>query len=135
MAGNPLEQYLGPSKPRPPSPGPSHEPPISVEGEAEREGPLLRLTAGVALMLEIEYRSGDREAFSYAYLSRAKYDKSTGISLTFGEHEVQIKGRCLEGVFAAITSHTAMRISESPEEMQARDGEVFVESIRATKAG
>lgn len=122
MAGDSLESYLRTAQ----------EPSSPVDAQTETEGPLLRLTAGVALMLEIEYRSRDREAFSYAYLSRAKYHKSTGITLTFGEHEVEIKGRCLEGVFAAVSSHTAMRISESPEGMQAKDGEVHVERVAVT---
>jgi hypothetical protein len=46
-------------------------------------------------MLELRFRDGSVDALGYAWLHRAKFDPSGGITLLFGERTVTISGRNL----------------------------------------
>ncbi len=75
-----------------------------------------------SIMLEIRRKNGSKQAFGYAWLSRATYDPSEGIALRFGGETVKIIGRNLDTevrpnvrLFASLVSHRVPWIQEVDE--------------------
>lgn len=73
-----------------------------------------------AIMLEFRLKDGRITAFSYAWLERASYDPSKGITLRFAGTEVHVSGRNLDveprptvQLFAGIVRHRVPWIAES----------------------
>jgi len=50
-----------------------------------------------AVMLELRHKDGGIVAFPYAWLERADFDPSEGITLKFGAEKIKITGRNLNG--------------------------------------
>jgi hypothetical protein len=48
-----------------------------------------------AAMLELRLKSGNSVAFSYGWLDKVEYNPSTGITLQFGTHTIQLLGKKL----------------------------------------
>lgn len=81
---------------------------------------ILRGVRDRALMLELRLKNGASIAFSYAYLVKAHFDPSEGISLQFGGALVKIVGRNLDAelwtnirLFQAILMHRVAWIVEA----------------------
>lgn len=73
-----------------------------------------------AIMLELRKKDGTIAAFSYAYLERADFDPSEGITLHIMGKRIQIKGQNLNGearpnirLFHGITRHRVPWIQEA----------------------
>jgi len=64
-------------------------------------------------MLEIQFRTGDRSAFAYHTLGRAEFNPSTGITLTFSDLVVTLRGRALDALFVAIRQQQAVFVCEA----------------------
>ncbi len=82
----------------------------------------LRGTHDRALMLELRYKDGNIDAFPYAWLGKASFDPSKGITLRFGAETVKITGRNLNSearpnvrLFAALVRHRIPWIQETSE--------------------
>ncbi len=82
-------------------------------------------------MLELRHKDGSVSAFSYAWLERAEFDPSEGISLHFAGKTVLITGRYLNAearpnvrLFAGIVRHRVPWIQEAggPTAMVAANG-------------
>ena len=93
-----------------------------------------------APMLELRRKDGSILAFPYAWLERAEFDPSEGITLKFGVERVQISGRNLNAeigpgvrMFAGITRHRVSWIQEAdqPAAMEAGKGATVVDDIQA----
>jgi hypothetical protein len=91
-----------------------------------------------ALMLELRRKDGSVTAFPYAWLERADFDPSQGITLRFGPQKVQIAGRNLNTdlrqsacLFAGIVRHRVPWIQEAerPAAMGADWEAVVIEAI------
>jgi hypothetical protein len=81
---------------------------------------LLRGIRDQAIMLELRHKDGNIDAFPYAWLSKANFDPSEGITLRFGAETVKITGRNLNAevrpnvrLFAAIVRHRVPYIQEA----------------------
>jgi hypothetical protein len=92
-----------------------------------------------AVMLELRLRDGSVVALGYAWLHRAEFDPSAGITLHFGEKKVTIVGRSLNAerrpnvrLFAGIVRHRVPWIQEAdePELMEAAKRATVIESIQ-----
>lgn len=57
---------------------------------------LLRGAKERAVMLDLQFQSGNRVAFAYALFERATYDPSAGLALRFYGVEVKLIGRNLD---------------------------------------
>src|SRR5690349_1950547 len=91
MTGNLLEKYVLSRK---------DEEKSAVEDSSEGLDDLgafgfLRGVHDRAQMLELRHKDGRVSAFGYAWLDRAEFDPSHGISLYFGNRQVKINGRHL----------------------------------------
>ena len=64
-------------------------------------------------MLELRLRTGDRMLFAYHTLGRAEWNPSRGITLLFLDMSVVVKGRNLDGLFAAIREQKAAWVWEA----------------------
>jgi hypothetical protein len=90
-----------------------------------------------AVMLELRKKDGTIAAFSYAYLERADFDPSEGITLYVMGRTIRIKGRNLNGearpqvrLFGGITRHRVPWIQECRAEGSARaDDAPVVDSV------
>ena len=91
-----------------------------------------------AISLELRKRDGNILALSYAFLERALFDPSSGITLWFAGQKVLIRGRHLNTevrptvrLFAGITAHRVPFIQEAsrPTAIEAEDGETVIDSI------
>jgi hypothetical protein len=78
-----------------------------------------------AIMLEVRKKDGNIVAFGYAWLERADFDPSEGITLKFTGHKVKIVGRNLNAVaknnarlFNGIMRHRVPWIQEAGEAEQ-----------------
>jgi hypothetical protein len=108
------------------------------EGQADQEGVpedlgafgYLRGIHDRALMLELRYKNGNIDAFPYAWLNRASFDPSEGITLCFGSEKVTIMGQNLNGemhaqvrLFDGIVRHRVPWVREA-------DGTALLEAPR-----
>jgi hypothetical protein len=91
-----------------------------------------------AIMLEVHKKDGNIIAFGYAWLERADFDPSEGITLKFTGHKVKIVGRNLNAVaknnarlFNGIMRHRVPWIQEAgePEQMEAPGGATVIEEV------
>ena len=98
----------------------------------------LRGTRDRALMLELRKKDGTVQAVGYAWLERAEFDTSIGITLHVAGRTVRIKGRDLNGeirpnvrLFQGITRHRVPWIQEADNAttMESRGKGLLVESI------
>ncbi len=92
-----------------------------------------------AIMLEFRLKDGRITAFSYAWLERASFDPSKGITLRFAGTEVHIIGRNLDSeprptvqLFSGIVRHRVPWIAESSAAalMAADRNQLAIESIK-----
>jgi hypothetical protein len=91
-----------------------------------------------AIMLEVHKKDGNIIAFGYAWLERADFDPSEGITLKFTGHKVKIVGRNLNAVaknnarlFNGIMRHRVPWVQEAgePERMEAPGGATMIEEV------
>jgi hypothetical protein len=91
-----------------------------------------------AVMLELRRKDGSVVALAYAWLERADFDPSHGITLKFGADKVKITGRNLNSparpnirLFEGITRHRIPWIQEAdrPAAMGAGREAVVIEAI------
>lgn len=91
-----------------------------------------------AVMLELRQKDGGVSAFAYAWLERADFDPSEGISLKFGAEKIKITGRNLNGearpnirLFDGIVRHRVPWVQEADEAtaMEAGQGVTVVERM------
>lgn len=91
-----------------------------------------------ALMLELRKKDGNVIALGYAWLEKAEFDPSVGITLHFGSQKITIRGRNLNAeirpnvrLFQSLLRHRVPWIQEAdePAAMQAGKGDTLVERI------
>ena len=89
-----------------------------------------------AVMLELRKKDGNILAIGYAWLDKAEFDPSVGITLHVGSQTITLKGRHLNTetrpnvrLFQGITRHRVPWIQEAdePAAMEARDSGSVVE--------
>ena len=94
-----------------------------------------------AIMLEVRKKDGNILAFGYAWLERAEFDPSEGITLKFTGQTVKIVGRNLNAVaknnarlFDGIVRHRVPWIQEAgePEHMEAPREATVIEEVVVT---
>jgi hypothetical protein len=92
-----------------------------------------------ALMLELRQKDGTVTALGYAWLERADFDPSEGITLKFAGTKVNITGRQLNGeqrtnvrLFAGIIRHRVPWIQEAngAQVMEPEKGATIIEAIK-----
>ena len=98
----------------------------------------LRGTRDRAVMLELRKKDGNILAVGYAWLDKAEFDPSQGITLSLGGHKIVIRGRNLNQelrpnvrLFQGICRHRVPWIQEADEPaiMEAQNQGVLVEEI------
>ncbi len=99
----------------------------------------LRGTRERAVMLELRHRGGEITAFNYAWLERAEFDPSAGITLRFGAKSIRLEGRNLNSeirqnvrLFQGLLRQRVIWIQEADEPaiMEAGDQAVVIERIQ-----
>lgn len=102
---------------------------------------LLRGVKEQSTMLELRLRDGRATAFSYLDMSRADFDPSEGITLTFGQCIVKIIGRMLHveirpnvRLFDALVRHRIAWLREDDRAaiFESSNGAVLIERIELT---
>ena len=92
-----------------------------------------------SLMLEFRFKDGTTTALGYAWLERADFNPSEGITLNFTGRTVTIKGQQLNGerrpnvrLFAGIVRHRVPWIQEAAgaQLMEAPKGATLIETIK-----
>ena len=100
---------------------------------------ILRGVRDRALMLELRCKDGSIHAFNYAYLAKASFDPSEGITLVFGRSSVRIIGTNLGAevrpnvrLFQSLLRHRVPWIREADRaaSLKANPGAVVVDEIR-----
>lgn len=91
-----------------------------------------------AIMLELRKKDGTIAAFSYAYLERADFDPSEGITLHIMGKRIQIKGQNLNGearpnirLFHGITRHRVPWVQEGRDDAPASADQKHAPSVSA----
>lgn len=110
MSDDLIGKFLSASKQA--STGVGNEPPSHASSDAPAR----------PFMIDFETQSGTRHAFPYAQLLWATLSPSHGIKLSFATHNVVIRGRCLEPLFASVCEHTASRITATGERHDPGEG-------------
>lgn len=91
-----------------------------------------------AIMLELRHKDGTITAHSYAWLEKAEFDPSDGITLHFGGKTVRITGRNLNAesrpnvrLFSGIARHRVPWIQEAdgPTQLDSPVGATVIEAI------
>ena len=91
-----------------------------------------------SLMLELRHKDGNIEGFPYAWLTRASFDPSEGITLRFGAETIKITGRNLNldvrpnvQLFAGILRHRVSWIQEADQAATLNSGnhDIIIERI------
>src|SRR5258708_32138240 len=92
-----------------------------------------------SLMLELRHKNGNVDGFPYAWLTRASFDPSEGITLRFGAETIKITGRNLNAevrpnvrLFAGILRHRVSWIQEADQAaaLQAGNHDIIIERIK-----
>ncbi len=133
MSGNSLlEKYVGTKSDATVETGPEQEP-----DDLGSFG-FLRGTRDRAIMLELRKKNGNIWAISYAWMERAEFDPSEGITLFAAGQKIRLTGRNLNAeirrntrLFQSLTRHRVTWIQEADEAttMQAGPEETLVERI------
>jgi hypothetical protein len=119
------------------------EPEATVAAESDELDDLgtfgyLRGVRDRAIMLELRHRSGNVTALGYAWLERAEFNPSEGITLHFSGKTIRITGRNLNAevrpnvrLFAAILRHRVPWIQEagSAAVMEAKKNATIIEEF------
>ena len=66
-----------------------------------------------AEMLDLMFKNGQHESFSYSHLYRTKFDTEKGILLQFSDHLVKIEGRSLRDGYRRILHRRVLQITEA----------------------
>jgi hypothetical protein len=83
-----------------------------------------------ALTLELQSKTRDCWALSYAYLLSVHYDVTGSIELQFSSVKVVIEGQQLKSLYDALKEQTVVSIREADLESERSSGGVtFVQSI------
>jgi len=91
-----------------------------------------------AVMLELRKKDGNILAVGYAWLDKAEFDPSTGITLHIGSQTIKLRGRNLNAearpnvrLFQGITRHRVPWIQEAdePAAMESQGQGTLVEEI------
>jgi hypothetical protein len=115
-----LEQILSKAAPR-------HEP--------EVEDAMRDVRAAIAApMLDLIFKDGWTESFSYVLLARVRFDPTGRLMLYFGDEVVVIEGRNLADIRQKVRLHKASEILEGTDAQAAlkAEGEPHVERIYLT---
>ena len=85
-----------------------------------------------AEMLDLVFKDGRHESFSYSHLYRSRFSPHDGIYLQFSEHVVVIKGVQLRLGYRRILGRKVIQVTEadSPTVRLADAGEAVVTSIK-----
>jgi len=135
MTANILEKYVKTAR------ATGEVPPAEVTGEPDDFGAFgwLRGMHERSLMLELRQKDGTVIALGYAWLERADFDPSEGITLNFTGRTVKITGQRLNGelrpnvrLFAGIIRHRVTWIQEADgaQLMQAEKDATIIETIK-----
>lgn len=98
----------------------------------------LRGTRDRALMLELRRKDGSITAVGYAWLERAEFDPSEGITLCFAGSKIRIKGRNLNSesrpnvrLFEGITRHRVPWVQEAGrgKAMESGEADTVIDAI------
>ncbi|MFN0011739.1 MAG: hypothetical protein ACKVS8_08875 [Phycisphaerales bacterium] len=81
------------------------------------------------VMLDLVFKSGDRLALSYSYLTKVELQASGSITLTFSTAMVTVEGRGLMPLHNALLSHMVRRISEVGSRVDPDDDKPWIKSI------
>ena len=93
-------------------------PPQAAEQQVEYDFfTLEKQTNKTAIMLDIEFENGDCLALPYAYLSKIKFDLSSGITITWGATTILIEGRNLKKLYKYLVRHKVNFIRESIDKL------------------
>ncbi len=111
------------------TPGEPQEKHQEAEPDEVVQGCLTVLPASIAMMLDLRMRTGNRIAIPYGYILKVLLDPSKAVEIQTSDQTFLIAGRNLLPIYSAITSHTALAITEAPSQFDAGDDEPFVESI------
>ncbi len=66
-----------------------------------------------AEMLDLFFKNGQHESFSYSHLYRVKFDGEKGILLQFSDHLVKIEGRALREGYRRILHRRVLQVAEA----------------------
>jgi hypothetical protein len=93
-------------------------------------------TGRQVLMLDVRTLTGERLALSYSYLNSIFFDASGILVLSFGSHNIRIKGRNLAPVYEGLLNHAVRYVrQENPEiERDAPESETFISLIEIDDA-
>ena len=92
--------------------------------------PFFRVGHARALTLELQSKTRDCWALSYAYLLSLHYDVTGSIDLQFSSAKVVIEGQQLKSLYDALKEQTVVSIWEADLEGERSTGGVtFVQSI------
>lgn len=92
-------------------------------------GALVSLQASVVAMLDLRFKTGNRLALPYGYITSLAMNPSVGIEIRMADRVVKIKGRLLGPIYTAIANHTALAVVESASGFDEGDDVPFVQSI------
>lgn len=83
-----------------------------------------------AIMLDIEFESGNCLALPYAYLTKIKYNPSDGIIIIWGGTHIKVEGRNLRKLYTQLTRHKVTNLYESIDEVDdIKEDVLFIEKI------
>jgi hypothetical protein len=92
--------------------------------------PFFKVSHARALTLELQSKTRDCWALSYAYLLSLHYDVTGSIELQFSSAKVVIEGQQLKSLYDALKEQTVVSIREADLEGERSSGGVtFVQSI------
>lgn len=136
MSGSVIERYVNRV------PEPARKPSASEDPDALDDLGAFSILRGVrerALMLELRMKDGSVTALSYAYLSKAVFDPSEGITLQFGGSTVRIAGTNLATevrpnvqLFQSLLRHRVPWVCEADRasSLRASAGAIVIDEIR-----
>lgn len=84
-----------------------------------------------AIMLDVRTLGGVRLAVAYSYLNSIFFDASGEIVLSFGSHNITVRGRNLAPLYEKLLSHSVRYIhQENPDlEKDVSSGDTFIAAI------
>jgi len=97
--------------------------------DGEQRPSVKTLKEGIALMLDLVFKNGDREAFPYAYLSRIRWEREGTITLHYPTDTVTIVGRSLGSVYSHLLMHRVLEVRESDTSIYVQPNAATIQAI------
>ena len=108
--------------------------PASSSAPIQRQSWEVAASDALPINLEVRYRTGDGCFFPYAYLVFCRYDRGGTIELHFSSWVLQIEGRNLGDLYAALNKHAVSHVQEGENDVGGSESAPYISRLAVSES-